>query len=128
MNKLIGYLLSVLCNKPNTISAGASAMIFGVIGTYLAFMTINWQTLSFNKDIRSQLCCTIGILVFFSLLFSLGSDIDLYGHLGGMIGGYFMALAILPGMQNKKKIFMMAGAGGLAGYLVLITILFFFVV
>jgi membrane associated rhomboid family serine protease len=38
-------------------------------------------------------------LVFFSLLFSFGSDIDLYGHIGGMIGGYFAALALLPGIQ-----------------------------
>ena len=77
-------------------------MIFGIIGTYLAFMTINWQTLSVNREIRSQLCCTIGILVFFAILFSLGYDIDLFGHIGGMIGGYLMALAMLPGIQNKK--------------------------
>lgn len=41
-----GNILSVLCNKTGTISAGASGIIFGIIGTYLAFMTINWQTLS----------------------------------------------------------------------------------
>jgi membrane associated rhomboid family serine protease len=40
-----GNILSVLCNKSTTISAGASGIIFGVIGAYLAFMTINWQTL-----------------------------------------------------------------------------------
>lgn len=65
---------------------------------YLGFMTINWTTLGQYGEIRSQICCTVGVLVFFSILFSFGSDIDMYGHFGGMIGGYFASLAFLPGI------------------------------
>lgn len=82
-----------------TVSCGASGIIFGIIGTYLAFMTINWTTLGRYGEIRSQICCTVGVLVFFSILFSFGSDVDTYGHFGGMIGGYFAALALLPGIE-----------------------------
>jgi hypothetical protein len=88
-------------------------------------MTINWQTLGQYGDMRSQLCCTIGILVFFSILFSFGSDVDMYGHFGGMIGGYLVGLAVLPGIQEKSPKFIPIGWSCFGGYL-LITFLTFF--
>lgn len=118
-------ILSVLCNKSTTISAGASGIIFGVIGAYLAFMTINWQTLGQYGEMRSQICCTVGFLVFFSILFSLGSDVDMYGHFGGMLGGYLMALALLPGIQQKNPKFYMIGVTIYTAY-ILVTFLVFF--
>ncbi len=123
----IANILSILCNRYHTISCGASGVIFGIIGTYLAFMTINWVTLGRYGDIRTQICCTIGVLLFFSILFSLGSDVDLYGHLGGMIGGYFVALAILPGIELKNQKFVVAGWAGIAVYMV-VTLLCFFLI
>ena len=106
-----------MCNKPLTVSCGASGIIFGVIGTYLAFMTINWTTLGRYGELRSQICCTVGVLVFFSILFSFGSDVDMYGHFGGMIGGFFAALALVPGIEQKDKKFYIAGCVGLGLYL-----------
>lgn len=100
-------------------------MIFGVIGAYLAYMTMNWKALAAYRDIRSQLCCTIGILVFFSLLFSFGSDVDIFGHLGGMVGGYFVSLAILPGIGQKSKKLIYFGAVGYVVFTVLAFVLFF---
>jgi rhomboid protease GluP len=94
----LANILSALCNKPFTISAGASGMIFGILGAYVAYMTINWSALAPYAAVRSQICCLIGFIVFFSILFSFGSGIDLFGHIGGMIGGYMISLAILPGL------------------------------
>jgi membrane associated rhomboid family serine protease len=36
--------------------------------------------------------------VVFSLLFSIGSSIDAIAHVGGLVGGILISLAILPGM------------------------------
>lgn len=47
---------------------------------------------------RGSLACVIGVIVFISLIFSIGSTIDAIAHIGGLAGGLFMSLAILPGM------------------------------
>jgi membrane associated rhomboid family serine protease len=67
----------------------------------------------------------VGFLVFFSILFSLGSDVDMYGHFGGMLGGYLMALALLPGIQQKSPKFYMIGVACYTAY-ILVTFLVFF--
>ena len=74
---------------------------------------------------RSTLTCIIGIIVVFSLLFSIGSSIDGIAHIGGLIGGLLMSLAVLPGIQDKNRI--IAGVG-LVGIVVmnLVTFLVFF--
>jgi hypothetical protein len=87
-------------------------------------MTMNWSTLGRYGEIRTQVCCTVGVLVFFSILFSFGSDVDMYGHFGGMIGGYFIGLAILPGMEEKDTKFVVAGWAGFIIYM-LATLLSF---
>jgi membrane associated rhomboid family serine protease len=74
-------------------------MIFGILGAYMAYMTINWSALAAYGPVRSQICCLIGFIVFFSILFSFGPGIDFFGHIGGMIGGYMVSLGILPGLE-----------------------------
>ena len=67
--------------------------------------------------------------MFFSLLFSFGKDIDMYGHLGGMIGGFMMALAVLPSISNNSnKIFKLIGALGAGTYLITTFVLFYFLI
>jgi rhomboid protease GluP len=90
-------MLSILTN-PKNITAGASVMIFGILGGYTAYMLINWSALGKLGPIRSQLCCIIGFILFFSLLFSFGPNVDSIGHIGGLIGGFLISLAILPGL------------------------------
>ena len=93
-----GNILSLLCNDKSIVLVGASGIIFGIIGAYLAFMTINSQTLRRYRELRSKICYTVGFLVFVSILFSFGSGVDIYGHFGGMIGGYYSSLVVLPGV------------------------------
>lgn len=109
-------------NDKNTISAGASTVIFGTLGGLLAYMTINWGTLG---RIRSQLCCIVGIITFMSIFMSLGGTVDLAGHLGGMVGGYTCALAIFPGIKPKNK-YLMIGGGAAYGIYVLAMLLVFY--
>lgn len=88
-------MLSVLVNK-DKIVVGASAAIFGVLGAFTAYLMINWQALERFGQVRSQICCIIGILVFFSFFMSFGPNVDFIGHLGGLIGGLLISLAVLP--------------------------------
>lgn len=101
---------------------GASTIIFGTFGGLIAYMTINWKTLG---QMRSQLCCIIGMITFISILMSLDGTVDLAGHLGGLVGGYTCGLAIFPGIEPKNKLIRTGGIVALTGYL-LVTFLVFY--
>ena len=117
-------MLSVLCNK-NTPTVGASAAIFGVLGGFIAYLIINWKPLERYGHVRSTLCCTIGILVIFSFLFSIGSSIDSIAHVGGLVGGLLISLAILPGMEPKSNVLKIIGICGIAVMDLVIFLVFF---
>lgn len=117
-------MLSVVTDK-SKITVGASASIFGILGALAAFLIINWTALEKYGSIRSQLCCIIGFLLFFSLIFSLGPNTDVVGHLGGLTGGLLFSLAILPGLEEKNQYLTFFGAAGIS-IMNLTTFLVFF--
>ena len=90
-------MLSILTNRTDA-TVGASTAIFGVLGGFVAYLIINWTALARYGQVRSSLTCVIGIIVVFSLLFSIGSSIDGIAHIGGVVGGLLPSLAIVPGM------------------------------
>lgn len=94
-------------------TVGASTAIFGILGGFIAFLMINWTELERFGPIRSTIACIMAFIIFISLLFSIGSSIDFIAHIGGLIGGIFISLAILPGMGVKNKVFMWIGIGGI---------------
>lgn len=118
-------MLSVLCSR-DTLTVGASTPIFGILGGFIAFLIINWKALERYGPVRGSLACIIGVIVFISLIFSIGSSIDAIAHIGGLIGGLFISLAILPGLELKSKMMTYVGLGA---FLVmnLITFLIFFI-
>ena len=116
-----GNILSAF-NGYNVISAGSSTVIFGVLGVYVAYMFMNWEALA---ELRTQLCCIIGIIVFLSIISSFSTGVDYLGHLGGIIGGFFLSLAAFPTILPKKKWVMGLGAGGLSGYFLTTFLVFF---
>jgi len=79
----------------NTVSVGCSTMIFGILGCLLGYMVINWPFLGY---LRSQLCCIVGIITFFSVLMSFTSGVDAAAHFGGLITGFCVTLALFPSM------------------------------
>jgi membrane associated rhomboid family serine protease len=64
--------------------------------------------------------------VFISLLFSLGSSIDAIAHVGGLLGGLFTGLAVLPGMLEKSVVLTAVGAGSLVAMNLVTFLVFFF--
>jgi membrane associated rhomboid family serine protease len=107
------------------VTVGASTAIFGILGGFIAFLIINWTELERFGPVRSTIACIMAFIIFISLLFSIGSSIDFIAHIGGLIGGIFISLAILPGIGLKNKLFVYVGAGGIL-IMNLVTILMLF--
>ncbi|MBE3556025.1 MAG: rhomboid family intramembrane serine protease [Firmicutes bacterium] len=99
MSGLVGSLLSVLLLPPMTYSAGASGAIFGMFGALLYF----------GSQERRLFRQTIGPSVIFWLVFNLffsfaNLNIDVGGHIGGLIGGFLAAAACgLPSARRARE-------------------------
>ena len=73
--------------SPNTLAAGASTAIFGLLGACLML----GDSFKENPVIR-QLARQFLLLVGLNLLFNLiSSGIDIFGHIGGLLGGFLAA-------------------------------------
>lgn len=93
---LIGNLLSVLLMSENTISAGASGAIFGLMGAILYF-ALNQRTYigeTLKKEILPVIL--INVLIGFML-----PSINMYAHIGGLIGGMLISCAV--GIKYKTS-------------------------
>jgi rhomboid protease GluP len=94
---LFGGLAYYLLGAPQTavtISAGASGAVFGIIGAELAFWLRNRELFgAFGK----QRLLNLGILIAINLFFGFtASGINNLAHLGGLVFGFLLALALTP--------------------------------
>jgi rhomboid protease GluP len=80
-----------------TVSAGASGAIFGLIGALFAFMFISKN---FNKKLIGQLLIVLVILIVISLFMT---NINVYAHIGGLIGGFLICLLGHYFVSDKNK-------------------------
>ena len=111
LSGLLGSLFSALV-KPDEASVGASICICGEIAADIGFHIINWKILPRIFGIPNR-CCLIMIpviIAFLSILMYINrkgdngisdSNINIYGHLGGLIFGFFMSfIFIKPNDEN----------------------------
>eukprot|EP00357_Protocruzia_adherens_P033906 CAMPEP_0114992814 /NCGR_PEP_ID=MMETSP0216-20121206/12164_1 /TAXON_ID=223996 /ORGANISM="Protocruzia adherens, Strain Boccale" /LENGTH=320 /DNA_ID=CAMNT_0002356349 /DNA_START=35 /DNA_END=997 /DNA_ORIENTATION=- len=95
-----GILFSALVSNSN--SVGASTAIFAILGGMLAWLLLNWFYL--DPNIRCQMSCILIVVLLLNFLFTLGAtNVDNYGHLGGLMTGFFVGLSVLkypPGEIN----------------------------
>lgn len=95
-------LLSVIMN-PNTVSVGASGAIFGLTGA-LIYFGYHYR-LYLSSVLKTQI---IPIVALNFLLGFMIPGIDIYGHIGGFIGGILLSMAL--GVQkNESKTEMING-------------------
>jgi rhomboid protease GluP len=97
-----GNIFSDLINPSNMIvKAGASTSLFGIIGTILGYLILNWKGLDvIGKMLKCQLIFLSLIIILFILILTLfNRNIDTYGHIGGFIIGLFIC-AIQPTIIN----------------------------
>lgn len=92
LSGLFGSLASFAFSP--ALSAGASGAIFGIIGAQAAFFFRNRE--NFGEVGRRQLGGLLAIIVV-NLFFGLTvSGIDNFGHLGGLVSGFLLGLALSP--------------------------------
>ncbi len=113
-----GFLFSLLFS-PRSLSLGASAAAFGLIGIMLA-MGVRHRSDPLVQLVRAQYTQW----VIFSLVLSFMPGVDLAAHLGGLAGGFLVGLiAGLPGLPNSPREQLWKTLAGLAILVVLYAIL-----
>lgn len=92
-----GNIASVLFNT-NTISAGASTALFGLLAV---FLVIAMQT--HNQSQVKELWKSYGAVLILNILYSfIGAGVDVWGHIGGAVFGVLIAL-IYIGVQRLSQ-------------------------
>lgn len=94
---LLIYLSSGICGNlasfafNSSISAGSSTAIFGIFGSFLMLV----EYLRNNVYLR-HLGKNFIIFIILNVVFSFASNVDLSGHLGGLLAGFLLAYAFGP--------------------------------
>jgi len=92
-----GNLMSVAAD-PYKLAVGASTSGFGLVGVYLAEVLLTYHVMGSNRWKvflwSGMMISAVGIMAF------LAPNVDLIGHLGGMIGGFLLA-TVLSDMQPE---------------------------
>ena len=95
---ILGSLFTVLI-QPNSSSVGASICCFGILGALLGFYIINWKALSriFGVNNKCLIIVFPIMMIFLSLTIIAANDseINMYGHLGGIIFGLFLSFCFI---------------------------------
>ena len=78
------------------LSAGASTAIFGLIGTQLAFF---YRQRKVFGAFGQRRLLNIVVIIVINLLFSLSGAVDIFGHLGGFIGGLVLGWMLCPAYE-----------------------------
>ena len=96
-----GILFSAVCS--DVLSVGASTAVYGLIGSYLAFVILNWTYLKFDTERRHNIIFFLCVSLLLSLItVSSGQRIDVLGHLGGFFTGVMLGLFLLPRLTRDN--------------------------
>ena len=108
---ILGSLFSILIN-PKGNSVGASISVFGIFGSYINFFIIKWKELDQLFGTMGK-CCNFYFFVFYIMItlfmqFSpnqnFNTNINIYGHLGGLIFGFFICCLLIKPNNNDNSI------------------------
>jgi membrane associated rhomboid family serine protease len=122
-----GVLFSSLVSSG--VAVGASTSLFGLLSGMITWLVMNWSRLPEGPSKMFTLVWLIMLIVFNLLLGVTSSLIDNWGHFGGLITGFGVALVIFKYVdnqesQNERRARYIAGAG-LAFYFILGLSLFY---
>lgn len=96
LSGIAGSLLSIAFSNDNVVSVGANGVIFGLFGS-LIYFAYNYRGY-IATIIRSQV---IPIVVYNLIIGFFISGIDMWAHIGGLIGGMIIS-NMLGTIENKK--------------------------
>lgn len=91
---IMGNVFSLIINNSsNTVSAGASGAVFGVIGVLLPFLIIRNII---PKTEATSLLKSIGIFLAYNVIYSVkNAEIDYAAHFGGILSGFVIGCVFL---------------------------------
>ncbi len=95
---LLGALFSCVFMSANSYSIGASGAIFGLLGS-IAYFTYYYRA-TLQGFLHSQIVPVILANLCLGLFIP---NIDMSGHIGGLIGGILMSMAIGIGDKGRRK-------------------------
>ncbi|WP_246013790.1 rhomboid family intramembrane serine protease [Companilactobacillus suantsaicola] len=99
LSGITGNLASFAFGDSNAISAGASTSLFGMFAAFLALAMIYRE----NRFLTELGKSFLGLIVINLLMDLTMSGIDIWGHLGGAVGGFLLAYALsLPSIKRPK--------------------------
>ena len=79
------------------VSAGASGAIFGMCGVLLYMFTTDFI------EKRNDLWIYLAVTVLISLIYGLFPGVDTAAHLGGLISGFIIGFAFMPGLRKPEN-------------------------
>lgn len=98
---LIGGNILSAATYRQTLSVGASGMIYGILGYLLVWFKLNYNRLG---PYKTFFLIFIGIILFFSIfnmLFGQSSS-DVFAHLGGLVAGLLFTLIVYVGETEEE--------------------------
>eukprot|EP01016_Furgasonia_blochmanni_P041231 TRINITY_DN5329_c0_g1_i3.p2 TRINITY_DN5329_c0_g1~~TRINITY_DN5329_c0_g1_i3.p2 ORF type:complete len:227 (-),score=57.51 TRINITY_DN5329_c0_g1_i3:271-951(-) len=80
----------------DALSVGASTCIFGLIGTQLTYIFMNWRFFGHAKSGRDYYLVIIIFVIVINFSLSMqSSNIDFGGHVGGLLIGIFLGMVVV---------------------------------
>ena len=98
ISALVGSFVSMIFIDEYAVSAGASGAIFGLMGSLLYF-GYNYRV-TLNNSINRQIIPIILLNLFIGFV---GTGINNYAHLGGLLGGYIASTAVGVKYKSSKS-------------------------
>lgn len=95
---IMGSLFTVALSSANTVAAGASGAIFGLLGSILYF------GIKYRGYIGNSLINQIVPVVILNLIIGFTTPgIGNAAHIGGLIGGYLISMGVGIGIDNREQ-------------------------
>lgn len=98
LSAIFGSLFTIVLSSENTVSAGASGAIFGLLGALLYF-GYNYRGYIGNSIISQIVPIVLINLVFGFITPGIGNA----AHIGGLIGGYLISMSVGFDKDNKSS-------------------------
>ncbi len=114
-----GNLMSAVLEDPCYQVVGASGIIFGLAGFWIADLIVNFH---FIQSVLKHCCFAIVFFILFMVTVLTRSNVSNWSHLGGLLSGIFPAFLVLPklGRQRLEAVLLYVGLTGFVTYFTLL--------
>jgi rhomboid protease GluP len=121
-----GNLMSAVLEDECSQVVGASGIIFGLAGFWIADLIVNFH---FIESIVKHCCFVVAFFVLFLVTVLSRSNVSNWSHLGGLISGTFPSFLVLPrfGRQRLEAVLLYVGVAGFVTYFAILFPLAYYV-